>query len=109
MNFTGRVLTITSCIPHGRITTYGAIANCAGSPGSSRMVGWILHATKNHPALIPAHRVVNRNGQLTGRKHFSGPDTMRQLLENENIKITDNQVTQFSKLFWDPSKELEIE
>jgi methylated-DNA-protein-cysteine methyltransferase-like protein len=93
-------------IPRGRVTSYGAIAACLGTRGSSRMVGWAMMAVPNAKKPVPAHRVVNRNGLLTGRHHYTPPERMQQLLEKEGVKVRDNQVVDFARLFWDPSKEL---
>lgn len=101
-SFFDKVYKVVQCIPYGRVTTYGAIAEYLGSKGSSRMVGWALNASHNTLPKIPAHRVVNRKGLLTGKQHFDGTDLMKQLLENEGITIHDNQVVQFEKLFWHP-------
>lgn len=92
-------------IPKGRVTSYGAIARYLGATRSSRMVGWAMnasHKTKN----IPAHRVVNRQGLLTGKVHFNPPEKMEQLLKKEGIQVKKDQVVEFKKLFWDPEKEL---
>ena len=91
-------------IPEGRVTSYGAIANYLASPQSARMVGWALN--KVNTVKIPAHRVVNKQGLLTGKFHFDGVTLMQQLLENEGIKVLDNQIQDLQKVFWDPSKEL---
>jgi methylated-DNA-protein-cysteine methyltransferase-like protein len=93
-------------IPKGRVTSYGAIAACLGTRGSSRMVGWAMMAVPNAKRPVPAHRVVNRNGLLTGRHHYTPPEKMQQLLEKDGVKVKDNQVVDFARLFWDPSKEL---
>jgi methylated-DNA-protein-cysteine methyltransferase related protein len=93
-------------IPKGRVTSYGAIAACLGTRGSSRMVGWAMMAVPNAKRPVPAHRVVNRNGLLTGRHHYTPPEKMQQLLEKEGVKVKDNQVVDFARLFWNPSKEL---
>ena len=92
-------------IPPGRVTSYGAIARYLGSAGSSRMVGWALNNSHTLED-IPAQRVVNRQGMLTGKHHFGGTTAMQQLLESEGVEIGDNQVKDFDKLFWDPSLEL---
>lgn len=93
-------------IPKGRITSYGAIAACLGTRLSARMVGWAMNgAGKIRPA-VPAHRVVNRSGMLTGKHHFATPDRMQELLEKEGIKVRNDTVVDFEKLFWDPAKEL---
>lgn len=101
-----RVYELTKLIPFGRITSYGAIARYLGSGRSARMVGWALNACHSRPEFIPAHRVVNHNGLLTGKRHFGNSTTMRQLLENEGIIVDDDQVVDFSEKFWDPLKEL---
>lgn len=95
-------------IPYGRVTSYGAIARYLGTGGSSRMVGWAMNASHHQLQHIPAHRVVNRNGLLTGKHHFGGQDTMKQLLESEGIVVNDDQILNFAEVFWDPSKELEL-
>jgi methylated-DNA-protein-cysteine methyltransferase related protein len=107
-NFFEQVYEVTRLIPYGRVTNYGAIAKYLGSAQSSRMVGWALNSCHNQPDIIPAHRVVNRNGFLTGKVHFGGPTIMQQLLENEGVRIKDDKVLDFNKLFWDPNKELNI-
>jgi methylated-DNA-protein-cysteine methyltransferase-like protein len=89
-------------IPEGRVTSYGAIAGHLGMRRSARMVGWAMNAAHSKPD-VPAHRVVNRNGLLTGKHHFGGPRVMQQLLENEGHKIEYNQITHFKQVFWDPS------
>ena len=89
-------------IPYGRVTSYGAIAEYLGLRGSARMVGWAMNASHTGNKNIPAHRVVNRNGLLTGKHHFGGPEIMEQLLMSEGIKVKDNKVVKFEKLFWDP-------
>ncbi len=101
-SFFERVYMVTSRIPYGRVTTYGAIARCLGSSGSARMVGWALNNCHSLEEFIPAHRVVNRNGFLTGKNHFGTPTAMQQLLENENISVADDRVVRFRELFWDP-------
>ncbi len=104
-NFFRRVYDIVRQIPPGRVTSYGAIARFLGSPQSARMVGWALNNTKTELRNIPAHRVVNRNGFLTGKKAFGGINTMQELLESEGVEIQNDQVIRFKELFWDPSKE----
>jgi len=106
-SFFEQVYQITKLIPHGRITSYGAIARYLGSAQSSRMVGWALNGCHSMEEWVPAHRVVNRFGLLSGKNHFPGSDTMKQLLESEGIKVEDDQVVDFEKLFWDPNKELD--
>jgi methylated-DNA-protein-cysteine methyltransferase related protein len=93
-------------IPYGRVTTYGAIANALGSKLSARMVGWAMNGAHQAGSDVPAHRVVNRTGMLTGKFHFGTIDRMQQLLENEGIKVENDSVVHFSTLFWDPSEEL---
>ena len=93
-------------IPRGRVTSYGAIAACLGTRLSARMVGWAMMAVPNAKKPVPAHRVVNRNGLLTGKHHYNPPERMQQLLEKDGVKVKDNQVVDFARLFWDPSKEL---
>jgi methylated-DNA-protein-cysteine methyltransferase-like protein len=98
------VFEVVSLIPAGRVTSYGAIANYLGTKSSARMVGWALNSS--HGTDVPAHRVLNRNGLLTGKKHFGDPERMKKLLEQEGIRVTNDQVVDFEKLFWDPAKEL---
>lgn len=101
-NFFNKVYEITKQIPNGRVTSYGAIARCLGSARSSRMVGWALNNCHNLNEYIPAHRVVNRNGMLSGKKHFGGRFIMQQLLENEGIEVENDCVVDFEKLYWEP-------
>jgi methylated-DNA-protein-cysteine methyltransferase-like protein len=105
-DFFSRVCDITLLIPYGRITSYGAIARYLGSGRSARMVGWALNASHTRPEFIPAHRVVNRNGLLTGKYHFGNSSTMQQLLENEGLIVEEDRGINFPEKFWDPSKEL---
>lgn len=93
-------------VPRGKVTTYGAIARYIGSPGASRMVGWAMNASHTHYAQVPAQRVVNRNGMLTGKHHFGGPDLMQQLLENEGLEVVNDKIVEFEKHFWDPMVEI---
>ncbi len=93
-------------IPKGRVTSYGAIAACLGTKLSARMVGWAMNGAGKVKPKVPAHRVVNRNGMLTGRHHFSPPEKMQQLLEKEKVKVENDTVVDFERLFWDPAKEL---
>ncbi len=97
---------VARLIPHGRVTSYGAIAKYLGSAQSARMVGWAMNNSHFQKEYVPAHRVVNRNGLLTGKHHFGNSNTMKQLLENEGIKVIDDQIVNFEKYFWDPAKEL---
>ncbi|MGV6845661.1 MAG: MGMT family protein [Lutibacter sp.] len=103
--FFEKVYQVAKLIPYGKVTSYGAIARYLGAGKSARMVGWAMNASHGNEA-IPAHRVVNRKGILTGKHHFEGTNLMQQLLENEGIKIKDNQILDFEKIYWDPSKEL---
>lgn len=100
-NFFERVYEIARLIPEGKVTSYGAIAKALGSAQSARMVGWAMNASHNLED-VPAHRVVNRNGLLTGKMHFDGTNLMQQLLENEGITVIDNQIIDFEKHFWTP-------
>ena len=104
VNFFEKVYQVVRQIPEGRVSSYGAIARAIGSPQSSRMVGWAMNASHNVED-VPAHRVVNRMGLLTGKHHFDGTNLMQQLLENEGIEVIDNQIQQFDDVFWDPNKE----
>jgi len=93
-------------IPPGRVTSYGAIATYLGIAGSSRMVGWAMNSSHTQRDDIPAHRVVNRVGMLTGKNHFGGSDVMRELLKGEGVQVDNDQVVYFEKVFWDPGREL---
>ena len=104
--FFNRVYDVTRMVPYGRITSYGAIARYLGTAGSARMVGWALNSSHTITDFIPAHRVVNRNGMLTGKRHFGNSSTMQQLLENEGFIIENDRVTDFKEKFWDPMIEL---
>lgn len=104
--FFSHVYEVTKLIPYGRITSYGAIARYLGTGGSARMVGWALNSSHSGNGYVPAHRVVNRNGLLTGKRHFGNSSTMQQLLENEGFTIVDDRVVEFTERFWDPSAEL---
>lgn len=95
-------------IPYGRVTSYGAIAAYLGAKRSSRMVGWAMNNAHHQQPPVPAHRVVNRNGQLTGKNHFETPITMQILLEQEGVVIKNDQIQNFDALFWNPMKELEL-
>ena len=107
-SFFDKVYEVVRLIPHGRVTSYGAIAGFLGSRGSARMVGWAMNASHASPEPIPAHRVVNRNGTLTGKYHFGSSGLMQQLLESEGIEIVNDRIVNFEKYFWDPAKELTI-
>lgn len=100
-NFFARVYAVAQQIPYGKVTTYGAIARAIGSAGSARMVGWAMNAAHNNDS-IPAHRVVNRNGLLTGKHHFEGTNLMQQLLESEGVTVVDNEVQDLEKHLWIP-------
>ncbi|MDQ6755296.1 MAG: MGMT family protein [Bacteroidota bacterium] len=95
-------------MPKGRITSYGAIANYLGTKSSARMVGWAMNAAHSAIPKVPAHRVVNRNGMLSGKAHFATPSLMEELLAKEKIKVKEDVIVDFKKLFWDPADELEI-
>jgi methylated-DNA-protein-cysteine methyltransferase-like protein len=101
-SFFQKVYEVARLIPYGRVTSYGAIAAYLGSKGSARMVGWAMNASFSAKEDIPAHRVVNRNGILTGKNHFGNPGLMRQLLENEGVEVVDDKIVYFEIYFWDP-------
>lgn len=101
-NFFERVYEIVRQIPEGKVTSYGAIAKALGAARSARMVGWAMNASHNLDD-VPAHRVVNRIGMLSGKHHFEGTNLMQQLLENEGIQVVDNQIIDFEKHFWEPN------
>jgi len=105
-SFFQKVYEVVKLIPFGKVTSYGAIANYLGSRGSARMVGWAMNASHASSVPIPAHRVVNRNGMLTGKHHFGSPEIMKQLLENEGVVVNDDKIEDFNNHFWDPLKEL---
>ncbi len=102
------VFDVARQIPRGRVTSYGAIAACLGAKKSARMVGWAMNAVDKVKPKVPAHRVVNRNGMLSGKHHFKPPSRMQQLLEKEGIKVKNDTVVDFKKRFWDPAKELDL-
>ncbi|MCG2610084.1 MGMT family protein [Flavobacterium sp. SM15] len=104
-NFFQRVYDLARQIPYGKVTSYGAIAKALGAARSARMVGWAMNASHLMED-IPAHRVVNRNGVLTGKHHFDGTNLMQQLLESEGIKVENNQIVDFDKHFWQPEIQL---
>jgi len=106
-NFYDNVYDVARQIPAGRVTSYGAIASYLGTKGSSRMVGYAMMAAGSAQPPVPAHRVVNRQGLLTGKFHFGG-DTMQRLLEAEGVKVKDDQVQDFKNIFWDPAIELAL-
>ena len=100
-SFFERVYEVVRQIPYGKVTSYGAIAKALGSAKSARMVGWAMNASHNHED-VPAHRVVNRTGLLTGKHHFQGTNLMQQLLENEGVEIVNNKIVNFEAVFWQP-------
>jgi methylated-DNA-protein-cysteine methyltransferase-like protein len=104
-NFFERVYTLVKQIPEGKVTSYGAIAKALGTAKSARMVGWAMNASHTIDS-VPAHRVVNRKGLLTGKHHFDGTTLMQQLLENEGVKVVNNQIVDFEKHFWQPKLEI---
>ena len=105
-SFFDKVYEVVRQIPFGRVTSYGAIAEFLGTRGSARMVGWAMNASHTDLTGVPAHRVVNRVGLLTGKRHFGGPKVMQQLLESEGIRVKDDKIVRFEKVFWDPMVEL---
>lgn len=104
LNFFDKVYGVAKLIPIGRVTSYGAIAKYLGAARSARMVGYAMNGSGGKD--VPAHRVVNRKGLLTGKHHFDGTNLMQQLLESEGIEVIDNQIQDLDKVYWDPSKEL---
>ena len=96
-------------IPSGRVSTYGSIARYLGSGLSARMVGWAMNASHTAPEPVPAHRVVNRNGMLSGKMHFSPPEEMERRLSSEGVQVREDRVLRFKELFWDPSVELSLD
>ena len=105
-NFFALVFEVARQIPKGRVTSYGAIAACLGTKSSARMVGWAMNGCHLVKPKVPAHRVVNRNGMLTGKHHFTPPGMMEKLLKKEGIKVKNDQVIDFDKHFWNPAEEL---
>ena len=99
---------VVRAVPKGRVTSYGAVAAAIGAASGARVVGYAMNASFGIKPKVPAHRVVNRNGLLTGKHHFSPPEKMQELLEKEGIKVIDDKVLNFDALFWDPAKELEL-
>ena len=104
-NFFEKVYEVAALIPYGRVTSYGAIAKYLGAARSARMVGWAMNGAGAKED-VPAHRVVNKSGLLTGKHHFDGTNLMQQLLENEGVDVKDNQIINLEKYFWDPAREL---
>ena len=105
-NFFDKVYKTARLIPFGSVTSYGAIATYLGAARSARMVGWAMNNSHHQTEEVPAHRVVNRKGVLTGKHHFEGTNLMQQLLENEGIVVIENQIQDFERVFWDPTEEL---
>ncbi|MEZ7993318.1 MAG: MGMT family protein [Flavobacteriaceae bacterium] len=105
-NFFEKVYQVARLIPYGKVTNYGSIAKYLGAAKSARMVGWAMNNSHNQMQEVPAHRVVNRKGLLTGKHHFDGTNLMQQLLESEGVIIIENQIQELEKVFWDPMKEL---
>jgi methylated-DNA-protein-cysteine methyltransferase-like protein len=108
-DFFDMVYQVVRLIPKGRVTSYGAIAKYLGAAGSSRLVGYAMNGAHHKKPRVPAHRVVNRNGELTGKFHFDTPYQMQELLEKEKIKVKKDKITDFAKHFWDPQVELKID
>ena len=104
LNFFDKVYEVAKLIPYGKVTSYGAIANYLGATRSARMVGYAMNGSVGKD--VPAHRVVNRKGLLTGKHHFDGTNLMQQLLENVGMVVIDNQIQNFDKVYWNPSQEL---
>ena len=104
-DFFSDVYEVVLLIPKGRVTSYGAIGKYLGKHNGARMVGWAMNKSHSNPS-IPAHRVVNRNGLLSGKFHFESPTLMQELLEVEGVEVSDNQIVGFDAIFWDPSVEL---
>lgn len=102
------VFDVVRQIPKGRVTSYGAIANYLGTRLSARMVGWAMNASHTAKPKVPAQRVVNRNGMLSGKHHFPTPTSMEDLLKKEGILVKDDVIVDFKKIFWDPSEELSL-
>jgi methylated-DNA-protein-cysteine methyltransferase-like protein len=105
IGFFEKVYQVAEQIPYGRVTSYGAIAKYLGTPKSARMVGWAMNASHVNPK-VPAHRVVNRIGVLSGKHHFEGTNLMQQLLESEGVEVSEHQIKNFESLFWDPTRHL---
>lgn len=107
-DFYTAIYEVVRLIPKGRVTSYGAIAACLGAKGSSRQVGYAMNGSHKIKPKVPAHRVVNRNGLLTGKHHFSPPSRMQELLAKEGVKVVKDKVQNFDKVFWDPAVELGV-
>ncbi|MGV9013158.1 MAG: MGMT family protein [Flavobacteriales bacterium] len=102
------VMDVVRQVPRGRVTSYGAIAKYLGAPRSSRLVGWSMNRAHDVKPNVPAHRVVNRNGLLTGKHHFATASRMEELLNKEGVKVKKDQVQDFTKKFWDPAAQLDL-
>ena len=107
-DFFANVFKIVRLIPEGRVTNYGSIAKALGAAKSSRMVGWAMNASHSQKESVPAHRVVNRNGLLTGKAHFNPHSKMQEQLEKEGIEVKEDKIINFKEVFWDPNLELEL-
>jgi methylated-DNA-protein-cysteine methyltransferase-like protein len=108
LGFYDQVYQVVRLIPSGRVSSYGAIASYLGTRGSARMVGYAMNAAHSVFPPVPAQRVVNRNGLLTGKFHFGSENLMQQLLENEGIRVENDKIVDFKNIFWDPSVELDM-
>ncbi|QEC57004.1 MGMT family protein [Flavisolibacter ginsenosidimutans] len=107
-SFFEQVFDVVRLIPKGRVTSFGAIAAALGTKLSARMVGWAMNSAHNVKPKVPAHRVVNRNGMLSGKMHFATPTQMQELLEKEGVKVADDKVVDFEKRYWDPATALSL-
>lgn len=107
-DFFEKVFAVVREIPKGRATSYGAIAKYLGTGSSARTVGWAMNASHSQKEPVPAHRVVNRNGQLTGKHHFPGPDAMQHALEAEGIEVKEDTIQNFKTVYWDPAVALKL-
>jgi methylated-DNA-protein-cysteine methyltransferase-like protein len=107
-NFFELVFEVARQIPKGRVTSYGAIAASLGTKSSARMVGWAMNGSSNVRPKVPAHRVVNRNGILSGKHHFADPTEMEKRLKKEGVKVKDDTIVDFDKVFWDPAEGLSL-
>lgn len=108
-SFFQQVYQVARLVPFGRVTNYGAIAKYLGAAGSARMVGWAMNQAHVQAIKVPAHRVVNRKGLLTGKHHFAYPEQMKELLELEGVVVKDDQIVGFEDVFWDPTENLELD
>jgi methylated-DNA-protein-cysteine methyltransferase-like protein len=108
-DFFEQVYAVVRLIPKGKVTSYGAIAQYLGRKGGARLVGWAMNASIKSDQNLPAHRVVNRNGLLTGKAHFPGEGEMQKRLEAEGIEVLEDQIQDFKRVFWDPVHELELD